>query len=148
MNIEKLKEELIADEGVVNEIYLDHLGYPTFGIGHLILATDPEHGMPIGTNVSDDRVHESFVSDISSVLLECKNLYGHFETLPEECQLIIANMMFNMGKPRLSKFKKMKAAIEDQNYIEAAAEMKDSKWYRQVPNRAERLVQRMLSLAV
>ena len=34
MNIEKLREELAADEGEVNEIYLDHLGYPTFGIGH------------------------------------------------------------------------------------------------------------------
>ena len=37
-------EQLKIDEGVEYEIYLDHLGYPTFGVGHLVLETDPEHG--------------------------------------------------------------------------------------------------------
>ena len=41
-------EQLKIDEGVVNEIYLDHLGYPTFGVGHLVLETDPEHGQDVG----------------------------------------------------------------------------------------------------
>ena len=42
-------EQLKIDEGVVNEIYLDHLGYPTFGVGHLVLESDPEHGQEVGT---------------------------------------------------------------------------------------------------
>ena len=52
-------------------------------------------------------------------------------------------MMFNMGRPRLSRFHKMRRAIEAGDWKEAAVQMKDSKWYRQVPNRAERLVKRM-----
>ena len=51
MNRDKVMEQLKIDEGVVYEIYLDHLGYPTFGIGHLILDHDPEHGLMIGDGV-------------------------------------------------------------------------------------------------
>ena len=43
MNIEQLRKELEVDEGVKHEIYNDHLGYPTFGIGHLVRDSDPEH---------------------------------------------------------------------------------------------------------
>ena len=52
-------------------------------------------------------------------------------------------MMFNMGRPRLSQFKMMNACIADGDWEGAAEQMIDSKWYRQVTNRAERLVQRM-----
>ena len=105
MNVDKLREELKVDEGVKYEIYLDHLGLPTFGIGHLILESDPEHGQPVGTPISEDRVNECFASDTNTMPKECNVLFPDFETLPEEVQLIIANMMFNMGRPRLSKFK-------------------------------------------
>ena len=40
MKFERLFEQLKYDEGVVYEIYKDHLGYPTFGIGHLVLESD------------------------------------------------------------------------------------------------------------
>ena len=49
MNIDKLREELTFDEGCIDKIYLDHLNYPTFGIGHLILETDPEKGKAAAT---------------------------------------------------------------------------------------------------
>ncbi len=143
MNIDKLKEDLFIDEGCEYKIYMDHLGYPTFGIGHLILVDDVEYGQPVGTPVSEDRVNECFASDIIVVLEECETLFPSFEVLPDEVQLIIANMMFNMGRPRLSKFKKFIAAVEISNWQEAANQMVDSRWYNQVPNRAERLVTRM-----
>ena len=56
MNVEQLREQLKIDEGCVYEIYNDHLGYPTFGIGHLVRESDPENGSPLGTEVSEDRV--------------------------------------------------------------------------------------------
>lgn len=143
MNIDKLREELKVDEGVKYEIYLDHLGLPTFGIGHLVLDSDVEHGQEVGTPVSEDRVIEAFASDVDVVLKDCTILYPDFETLPEEVQLIIANMMFNMGRPRLSKFKGMKAGVDGRDWHKAAKEMVDSNWYRQVTNRAQRLVDRM-----
>jgi len=146
MNIESLRGEIEADEGCKYEVYLDHLGLPTFGIGHLVLDSDIEYGEPAGTIVSEDRVSECFNSDIDTVLSECERLYEDFSDLPEDVQRIIANMMFNMGYPRLSKFKGMKAGVDARDWQQAADEMVDSVWYRQVTNRAERLVQRMRSI--
>ncbi len=147
MKKNKLRKELAEDEGCKFEIYLDHLGLPTFGIGHLVVEGDPEHGQPVGTPVDEERVHQVFDSDITSTLDECKVLYPDFDDLPEEAQLIIANMMFNMGRPRLSKFKGMKAGVDARDWNRAADEMVDSRWYNQVTNRAERLVKRMRSLS-
>ena len=147
MNIEQLRKELELDEGVKYEIYNDHLGYATFGIGHLVRDSDPEHGQEIGTAVTEDRVISAFDEDVQVVLADCERLYNDFNVLPEECQLIIANMMFNMGRPRLSKFKGMKAGVDAQDWNKAADEMIDSAWYRQVPNRAGRLVKRMRAIA-
>ena len=147
MNIEQLRKELEVDEGVKYEIYNDHLGYPTFGIGHLVRDTDPEAGAALGTPVTEDRVIEAFNQDVETVLSDCNILYDDFSDLPEEAQLIIANMMFNLGRPRLSKFKGMKAGVDSRDWKKAADEMVDSAWYRQVPNRAGRLVSRMKALA-
>ena len=130
-------------EGVVHEIYLDHLGYPTFGIGHLVTDDDPEYGADVGTEVDEARCIEAFDKDVETVLSDCKTLYPDFDSLPEEVQQIIANMMFNMGRPRLTKFKMMKAAVDEGKWNDAADQMIDSRWYAQVGARAERLVDRM-----
>ena len=144
MNLERLRKELEEDEGVRYEIYLDHLGHPTFGIGHLVASEDDEHGQPPGTKVSSQRVQEVFEADVLSVINDCDKLYrDDFDELPEEVRLIIANMMFNMGYTRLSKFKQMKRAVDTEDWNKAAGEMVNSKWYQQVTNRADRLVQRM-----
>ena len=143
MNVEQLREQLKIDEGCVYEIYNDHLGYPTFGIGHLVRKSDPENGSPLGTEISEDRVNEAFDADIEIVLSDCNILYPDFEDLPEEAQQIIANMMFNLGRPRLSKFVGMKRGVDAKDWNSAADEMVDSRWYRQVGVRAERLVNRM-----
>ena len=143
MNVEQLREQLKIDEGCVYEIYNDHLGYPTFGIGHLVRKSDPENGSPLGTEISEDRVNEAFDADVEIVLSDCNTLYPDFEDLPEEAQQIIANMMFNLGRPRLSKFVGMKRGVDAKDWNAAADEMVDSRWYRQVGARAERLVNRM-----
>ena len=147
MNKDQLRKELAEDEGCKYEIYLDHLGLPTYGIGHLVVEAAPEYGQPVGTPVSEERVRQVFSLDIASTLDECQVLYPDFDDLPEDCQLIIANMMFNMGRPRLSKFKGMKAGVDARDWNRAADEMVDSRWYSQVPNRAIRLVDRMRALS-
>ena len=146
MNIDQLRKELERDEGVKYEVYLDHLGYPTLGIGHLITDDDPECGASVGTKVDSDRVQEAFEADVETVLSDCERLYVQFEHLPEEVKLIIANMMFNMGYTRLSKFKGMKRCVDARDWEWAADEMVDSKWYKQVTRRADRLVVRMRSV--
>ena len=152
MNMDKLRQEIADDEGVkLNEdgqhiIYLDHLALPTCGIGHLIVEGDDEYGQPVGTVVSDERVRHLFARDCAVMMEDCKVLYPDFDDLPEDCQHIICNMMFNMGRPRLSKFKGMKAGVDARDWNRAADEMVDSRWYDQVTNRAKRLVARMRAL--
>ena len=147
MDLQRLQEDLADDEGIKYEIYLDHLGLPTFGIGHLVIESDEEYGEDVGTPVSEDRVNECFERDIAITLEDCHKLYDDFDDLPEEAQLIIANMCFNLGYPRLSAFKEMKRGVDTRDWDTAADEMVDSKWYRQVTNRADRLVKRMRALA-
>ena len=142
----EMTEEIKADEGVVNEVYLDHLGLPTVGVGHLIRDHDPEYGLDVGTQVGEERVAELFESDLYTCVAETKLLYPQFEELPAEAQKILCNMMFNMGRPRLSRFHKMKKAVDSSDWKEAANQMLDSKWAKQVPNRANRLIERMKNI--
>ena len=146
MNVEKFTEEIKRDEGVKYEVYLDHLGLPTCGIGHLIKEDDPEHGLEVGTEIGEERVNELFAKDLETTIDECKKLYYDFDVLPVKAQHIIANMMFNMGRPRLSRFHKMKSAVDNREWQEAATQMLDSRWANQVPNRANRLIQEMKSI--
>jgi len=142
---EAVFEQLKVDEGVVYAIYNDHLGYPTFGVGHLILDSDEEFGKPVGTEVSEERVRNCFDRDLEIAIGECHTLYGEgeFGDFPGEVQQILVNMMFNMGRTRLSGFKKFNAALGEHDWKTAAVEGRDSKWYRQVTNRAERLMSRL-----
>lgn len=143
-NRESVYEQLKIDEGVVYEIYNDHLGYPTFGVGHLITESDPEHGCPEGTPVSEERVTEAFEQDLNIAIRECLVLYGErWFDFPDEVKEILVNMMFNLGRPRLSKFKNMRAALDKGDWVTAAAEGRDSRWYHQVGNRSERLMKRL-----
>ncbi len=146
MNIEQLREQLTIDEGKVNEIYKDHLGYPTFGIGHLVLESDPEYGQDVGTPVSEERTIECFDKDVQSVLSDCKKLHEGWDDYPEEVRQVVANMMFNMGLTRLSKFRKHNAALQCGDWKGAAVEGRDSRWHKQVTNRAERLMVRLEEL--
>ena len=145
MNKTAVYETLKVDEGVVYEIYLDHLGYKTLGVGHLVLESDPEHAYDVGEPVSVERVQECFIRDLDLAVDECMALYG-FDIwcgFPGEVQEILVNMMFNMGLGRLSAFKGMKRGVDARDWQSAADEMVDSRWYNQVKNRADRLVERM-----
>ena len=84
IDIEQLKETLKVDEGVVYKIYKDHLGYPTFGIGHLVIKEDKEFGQDVGTEVSEDRVNECFEKDVQSVIDDCKKLHDGWDGYPQE----------------------------------------------------------------
>lgn len=140
VNLPKLREILEREEGIKNEVYLDHLGYPTCGIGHLITPEDREHGCEVGTPVSKERVADLFKEDLKIVEEDCWELFDYFEYLPDNIQLVCAAMAFQLGRSRLSGFKKFRAAISEGRWSDAADEMIDSKWYRQTTARAERMI--------
>ena len=159
MNKDALREELAEDEGCKFEIYLDHLQLPTFGIGHLIKEHDPEYGLPVGTEVSEDRVRKAFNLDIAVTVEDCRRLcdnvgvdFNELDLRYPDGALALCNQCFNLGYPRHSKFKKMWAAVADamedpKAWLTVAAEAEDSRWFDQVPNRAKRLTARFRALA-
>jgi len=139
--------QLKIDEGVVHEIYKDHLGYLTFGVGHLVLSSDPEQGQEVGTPVSEDRVKECFEKDLDTAISECVALYGDsFNDWPGTVQEVLVNMMFNMGRTRLGKFNNFRKALESQDWKQAGVEGRDSRWHKQVTSRAEKLMVRLESI--
>jgi len=138
-----IKEDLIRHEGYIREIYLCSENYETFGVGHLVTPDDMEHGWPVGTPVTDERILQCFHDDTMQAVEDAeslvKNLYSH----PDNVIRVLVNMAFNLGRTRLGKFKKMLAAIERHDYGTAADEMVDSRWYRQVKRRGVELVNTM-----
>ena len=137
--INKLQEQLKIDEGVKYEVYEDHLGYSTFGIGHLITTADEEYQWPVGTKVTPERVNEVFQTDVQKYIAEAQKVFPDLINKPDNIQVVLVNMCFNLGAPRLGKFRKFISAIDN--------EMMDSNWANQVGPRAERLKQIVLSQA-
>ena len=146
MNKDRLYKQLKNDEGEVCKVYNDHLGYLTFGIGHLITQKDPEAALPLGSPVSEERVKECFDRDVASSISEIKFLVKDFDDKPDIVQEVLVNMLFNLGYHRLSQFKKFLRAIKNNDWNEAAKEGRDSRWYTQVTKRAERLMSKLEAL--
>ena len=149
MNLIKLQDEIADDEGVMYETYRCSLGHVTGGIGHLITEWDEEvYSGPIGTKIPHQQVDDWFAKDIETTIKDCNLIFSHFHDLPEDAQLVIANMCFQLGRPRLSKFKNFISAVNNSDWARAADEMEDSRWYRQTTARADRLIARIIKLGV
>jgi len=146
LNKDRLYKQLKNDEGEVCKVYRDHLGYLTFGIGHLITQKDPEAEWPIGTPVDEERVKECFDRDVETSTTEIKFLVKDFDDKPDIVQEVLVNMLFNLGYHRLWLFKKFLRAIKNNDWNEAAKEGRDSRWYTQVTMRAERLMSKLEAL--
>ena len=143
MNLEELKEDIAKEEGLKYQIYRCSEGYPTAGIGHLITEWDEEYyGMPIGTEVSKEQVDKWFEADLYVAINDMEKFTADMQ-VDENVKECITHMVFQLGLPRLNKFKNFKQALIDGDIAKAQAEMKDSLWYRQTTNRAERLIQKL-----
>ena len=119
MNLEVLRQEIEADEGIKNETYHCSEGHLTGGIGHLITEWDEEYyGKPLGSSISEEQVQDWFARDVQQSINDCISLFDNFDKLPEDIQHVLTNMSFQLGRPRLSKFKKMIAAVHEEDYRE------------------------------
>ena len=161
MDIEKLKNQLRIDEGVKYCVYLDSEGLLTCGVGHLLTEKDIEYKQykhlklkfdDVKLKIKKERVEELLDQDVSIAIKDCCRVFDgkklpDFNKMPDELCQIIANMMFNLGCRRFLKFRRFIKAIKNKDLCNAAHEMEDSKWYKQVGNRSIRLKKRMLALA-
>ena len=145
--IDELRELLEADEGNGDHlIYVDHLGKATVGIGHLILEDDVEHGWAVGTPVSEERVTELFDQDVQTSIDDALWLQPNLNSWPVPIQITVVSLAFQLGSPRYSQFVKHHAALKQKYWMTAALELRDSKLYRQTPERTERHAQRLESV--
>jgi lysozyme len=146
----KLVEMLIADEGMELQVYTDSLDIDTIGVGRNLEdrgLTDEELQHLGYTSLQDVYMNGLTLygaryllrNDIAIVEKELCRAHSCVEELDEARQMVCINMAFNLGMPRLNRFKKMWAAIYEGDYGTAALEMLDSKWADQVKGRALRL---------
>jgi lysozyme len=132
----QIKEDLVKHEGCKTEVYLCSEGIPTAGIGHMLLGVD---GLEVGDDVPMEAVLEWFDNDYKEAVTDCCALFLNFASLPDQVKRVLVNMAFNLGRHRLSKFKNMIKAVNEGNWVKAADEMVDSRWYNQVGNRSVEL---------
>jgi len=126
---QRLFKQLRLHEGVEKFPYKCTAGYLTIGVGRNI----EERGL------LDDEIDFLLDNDIEVVMNEVSVTFDWFFDLSEVRQRVVADMIFNLGLPRFKQFKNMIAALEAGDWAEAANQMMDSKWAKQVGKRAERL---------
>ena len=142
-DLDKVKEQIKTHEGFVNYVYKDTLGKRTVGYGHL--CTDDENWED-GKCYDNAYLNDVFEIDFMEATKQAEELIGNL-VLENKANEIILEMVFQLGKTGVSKFKKMWEALSGQDYNKAADEMLDSKWAKQTKNRAEHLAEIMHSLA-
>lgn len=131
MNLERLKSDLVRHEGLRLKPYLDTVGKLTIGVGRNL--TD--------NGISSEEAIYLLDNDIAERLADPR-LHGILEGHDDVRQEVLINMSF-MGVEKLLGFKKMLIALRDRDYDEAANQMLDSRWARQVKGRAVELAKRM-----
>ena len=147
-------EKLIAHEGLRLQVYEDSLGIATIGIGRNLedRGITPEElewmdipNMAIVHTMGITEADAMYLAQNDVQIVEEELLRSHpcVENLDAVRQLVLVDMAFNMGVPRLGKFKKMWAAIHENNFDEAAKEMLDSRWANQVKSRSTKLAHAM-----
>ena len=132
MNIESFKKHLIWAEGYEKKPYKDSVGKWTIGVGRNL----DDRGL------SDDEIDYLLSNDIKLALKEAEKL-PYFGRLDPVRQLVVCDLVFNMGLPTFKKFVKTNLALDRGDYAEAARELTDSKWYVQTGRRARKLVEMM-----
>ena len=150
-DIRTLIHVLARNEDRRNKCYLDSEGIPTVGIGfNLERADAPAKIAALGLDyddvvagrqtLSDAQIDRLLADDLVTAIGDARDLIADFDSLAAARQIVLVDMAFNLGKPRLANFRKMIAAIDAGDWDEAAAQMMDSRWYRQVKTRGDRNV--------
>ena len=144
MNLERLLESVKKHEGYRNKVYLDTLGKRTVGVGHLCVEDFWE---------DDKEYEESFLmeilqKDLQEAIRGAKELMEEHgcADIDERAEEIIIEMVFQLGRTGVKKFRNMWKALSALDYSTAAEQMLDSRWAKQTPNRARRLSDIIYSL--
>ncbi len=136
MDHKKLKKMLIEHEGIKYAPYKCTAGKTTIGIGH---------------NLDDKGVSKAVVNlmyeeDVEEVLLDLNAIFNDFYALPEQTQLVLADMRFQLGGGGFRSFKLMIRAVKNRDWPGMIVQMKNSTWYSQTPRRVNDLIGMIMEL--
>jgi lysozyme len=133
--------QLKIHEGVKYVSYLDSLNLPTAGIGHLLRANEISQ-YPVPTPVSPAQVSAWFQLDAPISISGAQRLLGveTWGNLSDVRKRACADLCYNMGEGRLSKFVRFIAAMKAGNYDAAGASLRDSLWFKQVGLRGPKII--------
>lgn len=145
--LERLKDQLRIDEGFVDHAYQCPAGFWTGGYGrnlesHGFTPKAIEALKPAGS-ISPELAELWLDDDARHAIADARIWYAAFDQLSENRQLCLANLSYNLGLRKLMQFRLMFRALKSGDFNEAANQMKDSRWYHQVGDRAVRLVKMM-----
>lgn len=129
-NINVMKEYIKEHEGLRLKRYKCPTGHWTIGYGHLILEHENYK------NITLEQANEIFEKDFQKHYEQAK-LFPNFDELPFSKQCVIVDMCFNLGGNFFYKWPKFTKYMTEGNYVAAANEIKNSKYYKQVGNRAK-----------
>lgn len=134
------KERIKIHEGCVLKIYDDPLlgsSAPTIFYGHLCTSSDPWEPGITYTQVQAEAVFEE---DYAIAKEDAKKFIGNVD-VPDEVASVVVEVAFNIGASRLAGFKLFRAAIQNQDFVEASYQLEDSKLYLQLESRYKPLVE-------
>jgi lysozyme len=140
MDIERLKKQVIANEGVRKTAYKDTLNNWTIGVGHLIRLPNEEY--LLDKELTDLEVDQIFITDLNQAIDDARKFID-VDSIPDEAFEVVVDMAFNLGLTKLLKFKNFQQALKDKDFVKASEEMLNSLWAKQLPNRSKRLAKIM-----
>ena len=115
-------------EGVRSKVYVCSGGYETIGVGRNISET--------GLGLDNKEIEYLLSNDILRIRKELEDEYPWFARLDTVRQDALIDISFNLGQTVLRKFKNALHAMSKKQYKQAADEFMDSRWSKQVGNRA------------
>ena len=133
--MEEIKKRIKEHEGFRDTVYSDSLGFATIGYGHLVLPSD---NFVKGTTYPKEMLEEVFDNDFKIAHDSANELLADIEH-NHIVKGVIIEMCFQLGKPRVMKFKKMWEALKNNDLETASKEMIDSNWHKQTTKRCESL---------
>lgn len=129
MFLDQIKSQLIRHEALRLKPYRDSVGKLTIGVGRNLDDVGLTEAEAMTLLDNDIRRTESDLSEHLDWWLR----------LDEARRVVLANMCFNLGITRLLGFRRFLLALQEGEYQQAADEMKNSLWYRQVKGRGVEL---------
>ena len=143
---DKLLDSVRKHEGYRNKVYLDTLKKRTVGVGHLCVEDFWEDNKEYEEKFLMDILQKDLqgaIEGAEDLINNCPS--GGKANISDEAKIIIIEMVFQLGKTGVSKFRNMWKALQQNppQYSVAASEMLDSRWAKQTPNRAKEMSNHM-----